>query len=164
MALRPGQPLTYTLSYKNDGVVIASGVLLTDTLPAALSSLSVTSSGPAISTLAGAPYRWQIADIAPGASGAITITGVVDPGLTADVSGTNTATPTTSVFDSDPTNNSAQTAFDVVVPRLAFTSTLPPGAKRGVAYSHQFTASGLPQPSFALTSGALPPGLALSPD
>ena len=51
MALRPGQPLTYTLSYKNDGVAIASGVLLTDTLPAALSSLSVTSSGPAISTL-----------------------------------------------------------------------------------------------------------------
>src|SRR5205823_29946 len=79
-ALRPGQPLTYTLSYKNDGVAIASGVLLTDTLPAALSGLSVSSSGPAISTtLAVAPYRWQIADIAPGTSCAITITGVVDP-------------------------------------------------------------------------------------
>jgi uncharacterized repeat protein (TIGR01451 family) len=275
VVLRPGQPLTYTLSYKNDGVAIASGVLLTDTLPAALSSLSVTSSGPTISTLAGAPYRWQIADIAPGASGAITIIGIVDPGLTADLSGANTATLTTSAFDSDPTNNSAQTAFDVVAPRLAFSSadysvaesggaalltitldapnpfadtilayatsagsaqagsdytarsgilTIPAGqtsasfsvpiiddlvpesgetvllslsnasgamlatpssatltilandgvtspqitsplplvAKRGVAYSHQFTASGLPQPSFTLTAGALPPGLALS--
>ena len=277
VALRPGQPLTYTLSYKNDGVAIASGVLLTDTLPAALNSLSVTSSGPAISALSGAPYRWQIADIAPGASGTITITGVVDPGLTSDLGGTNTATLTTSVFDSNPTNNSAQTAFNVVVPRLSFssaayrvaesggtalitvtldapnpfadtsvayatsdgsaqagsdytarsgtltipagqtsasfsvpiaddavpesgetvllslsnpsggllatpssatltilandgiappqfTSPLPPDAKRDVAYSHQFTASGLPQPSFMLTAGALPPGLTLSSD
>ena len=107
LALRPGQPLTYTLSYQNDGVAIASGVLLTDTLPAALRNLSVTSSGPAISRLPGAPYRWQIDDIAPGASGVITITGVVDPGLKVDILGVNTATLTTSTFDSDPTNNRA---------------------------------------------------------
>jgi uncharacterized repeat protein (TIGR01451 family) len=275
--LRPGQPLTYTLSYKNDGVAIASGVLLTDTLPAALGSLNVTSSGPTISALAGAPYRWKIADIAPGASGTITITGVVDPGLTADVVGANVATLTTTAFDSSSTNNSVQTAFNVVAPRLAFsgaaysvtensgaalitmtldapnpfagasvayatsdgsaqagsdytahsgiatiaagqasvsfgvpiiddgvpeggetvllslsspsgaqlavpssatltilandgiappkfTSPLPAEAKRDLAYSHQFTASGLPQPSFTLTGGALPPGLALSAD
>jgi uncharacterized repeat protein (TIGR01451 family) len=276
-ALRPGQPLTYTLSYQNDGVAIANSVLLTDTLPAVLSSISVTSSDPGISTLPGAPYSWQISDIAPGASGAITITGVVDPGLTADVGSANSARLTTSTFDSDPTNNHVQKAFAVVVPRLAFssaaysvaesgrtalitvtldapnpfadtsvayatsngsahagsdytaragtliipagrssasfslpiindvtpeggetillslssasgalltspssatltilandgiappliTSPLPLGAKRGVAYSHQFTASGLPLPSFTLTAGVLPPGLALSTD
>jgi hypothetical protein len=44
------------------------------------------------------------------------------------------------------------------------TSPLPPGAKRGVAYSYQFRAIGLPQPSFTLSAGALPPGLALSAD
>ena len=60
--------------------------------------------------------------MAPGASGTITITGVVDADLTADISTANTATLTTNTFDSDPTNNSAQTAFDVVVPRLAFGS------------------------------------------
>jgi uncharacterized repeat protein (TIGR01451 family) len=276
VVLRPGQPLTYTLRYSNDGVAIASGVLLTDTLPA-LSSLSVTSSGPAIIPVAGASYRWQIADIVPGASGAITITGVVDPGLTADVDAANTATLTTSTFDSDPTNNSAQTVFDVLVPRLAFssatysvaeqggtalvtvtldapnafadtsvayatndgsalagsdytahadtltllagqssasfsvsiaddavpeggetvllslsnasgalltapssatltilsndgvtspriTSLLPLSTTLGVAYRHQFTASGLPLPSFTLAAGALPSGLALSTD
>ncbi len=277
VVLRPGQPLTSTLSYKNDGVGIASDVLLTDTLPAALSSLSTTTSGLAITLLAGAPYRWQIADIAPGASGTITITGMVNPGLTADVSSTSIATLTTSAFDSNPSNNSAPTAFNVVAPRLAFgstvysvaesgvaalitvtlntpnpfadtsvayttsdgsalagsdytassgtltipagqnsasfsvpiaddaapegsetvllslsnasgaaltspgsatltilandgitapqiTSSLPLSARRGVAYSHQFTASGLPHPSFILTAGALPPGLTLSPD
>jgi uncharacterized repeat protein (TIGR01451 family) len=276
-ALRPGQPLTYTLSYQNDGVAIASGVLLTDTLPAALRSLSVTSSGPSISTLPGARYHWQLDDIAPGASGVITITGVVDPGLKADFLGANTATLTTSTFDSDPTNTRVQTALDVAPPRLAFssaaysvaesggaalirvtlsatnpfvdtslayatsdgsahagsdytaqagtliipagqssasfsvpilndvapeggetvllslsnaggallatpsgatltilandgiappkiTSPLPLGAKRSVAYSHLFTAIGLPQPSFILTAGVLPPGLALSAD
>jgi uncharacterized repeat protein (TIGR01451 family) len=121
-ALRPGQPLTYTLSYKNDGVAIASGVLLTDTLPTELRNLNITSSGPAISALAGAPGRWQIADMAPGASGTITITGMVDSSLTADVVSTPTATLTTRVFDSNAANNSAQTAFNVVVPRLSFGS------------------------------------------
>jgi uncharacterized repeat protein (TIGR01451 family) len=276
-ALRPGQPLTYALSYKNDGVAIASDVLLTDTLPVALRSLSVASSGPALSALAGMPYRWKIADIAPGASGTITITGVVDPDLKADILGTNTATLTTSVFDSNAGNNSAQTTFNVVVPRLSFgnaaysvgessgtalisvtlntpnpfadtsvayatsdgsaqtgsdytarsgtltipagqtsasfsvpiiddavpeggqtvllslsntsgamlalpsnasltilsndgitppqfTSPLPMDAKRDTVYSHQFTAIGLPQPSFTLSAGTLPPGLSLSPD
>jgi uncharacterized repeat protein (TIGR01451 family) len=275
VALRPGQPLTYTLSFKNDGVAIASDVLLTDTLPAALSNLIITSSGPAVSSLPGAPYRWQIADVAPGASGTITITGVVDPGLTADIGSANTATLTSGTYDSDPTNNSAQTAFDVTLPRLAFssaaysvaeysdtalitvtldapnpfadtsisyatgdggahagsdytaqsgtliipagqasasfsvpitddtvpesgetvllslssasgallttpssatltilsndgvlppqiTSPLPLSARRDTAYTHQFTATGLPQPSFTLASGVLPPGLTLS--
>jgi len=273
--LRPGQPLTYTLSYRNNGVAIASGVLLTDTLPAALTNPSVTSSGPTITKLSGAPYRWKIANMAPGASGTITISGVINPGLTADIGGANTAMLTTEVFDSNQANNSAQTAFDVIVPRLGFssasysvaeqdgtalvtvtldapnpfadasvayatsngtaksgsdytahsgmltiaagqasasfsvpiaddpvpeggetlllslsnpggaalgspnsatltilssdgiaapqiTSSAPAGAKRSVAYSHQFVASGLPLPSFVLSAGVLPPGLTLS--
>jgi uncharacterized repeat protein (TIGR01451 family) len=276
-ALRPGQPLTYTLSYTNAGVAIASGVLLTDTMPAELTGLSVTSSGPAISALAGAPYRWQIDDIAPGASGTITITGAVDSSLAADISGSTIARLTTETFDADISNNSAPTSFVVVVPRVSFSSasysvaepdraapitvtldapnpfadtsvafatsdgtaqagsdytarsgkltipagqisasfsvpigndaipeagetlqlTLsspsggalggpsiamltilasdgiappriisspPPDARRDEIYSHHFTASGMPAPSFTLTAGALPPGLALSPD
>src|SRR4029079_8376215 len=102
---------------------LATGVRLTDTLPLALNNLSVASSGPAISALAGAPYRWQIADLAPGASGTITITGVVDSSLTADVVGTNTATLATSVFDSNSANNTAQTELNIAVPRLGFSST-----------------------------------------
>ncbi|HEU5097860.1 MAG TPA: Calx-beta domain-containing protein [Roseiflexaceae bacterium] len=120
--LRPGQPLTYSLRYQNNGVALASGVVLTDTVPAALTNLSVSSSGPALTALPGAPYRWQIADLAPGASGAITITGVIKPGLTADVGGANIATVTTEVFDSDAANNSAQTILDVRVPQLQFSS------------------------------------------
>jgi hypothetical protein len=45
-----------------------------------------------------------------------------------------------------------------------FISAPPPEATRDLAYSHQFTASGFPQPSFTLSAGTLPPGLALSPE
>jgi uncharacterized repeat protein (TIGR01451 family) len=275
--LLPGQPLSYTLRYQNNGVAVASSVLMTDTVPAVLSNLSVTSSGPAITLLPGAPYRWQIADMAPGATGAITITGAVKPDLKADVAGSNTATLTTTAFDSDAANNNTQSALNVTVPRLLFssasystvehdgsalitvtldapnpfadasvayatsdgtanagsdymakagvltipagqanasfsvpiaddplpeggetvllslsnagsaaigipgtatltilsndgiaapqiTSSPPPSARRGMAYSHQFVASGLPLPSFVLSAGTLPPGLTLSPE
>jgi lysyl endopeptidase len=45
----------------------------------------------------------------------------------------------------------------------AFTSGAPLGGATGVAYSHTFTASGFPAPSFVVTSGELPAGLALDP-
>jgi hypothetical protein len=48
-----------------------------------------------------------------------------------------------------------------VVP--AFTSGPPPAGTFNVAYSHTFTASGAPAPTFSLTSGTLPGGLALAP-
>jgi uncharacterized delta-60 repeat protein len=42
-----------------------------------------------------------------------------------------------------------------------FTSGPPPQGITQTAYSHMFTASGVPTPSFMLTAGALPPGLQL---
>ena len=48
-------------------------------------------------------------------------------------------------------------------PRI--TSTSPPAATTvGAPYSHTFTASGWPTPTFSLAAGSLPPGLALSGD
>jgi hypothetical protein len=44
-----------------------------------------------------------------------------------------------------------------------FTSNAPPGTGTlGVAYSHTYTATGNPAPTFAVTAGALPTGLALN--
>ena len=46
----------------------------------------------------------------------------------------------------------------------AFTSALPPAtAPTRILYTHNFTASGAPAATFAVTAGALPPGLTLSP-
>jgi hypothetical protein len=41
------------------------------------------------------------------------------------------------------------------------TSAAPPNGTDGVAYSHTYTATGNPAPTFALTLGAFPPGLSL---
>ncbi|MBL8523250.1 MAG: hypothetical protein JNN20_06155 [Betaproteobacteria bacterium] len=43
-----------------------------------------------------------------------------------------------------------------------FTGNPPPGGNFNTAYSYTFTASGTPAPTFARTSGTLPPGLSLS--
>lgn len=46
----------------------------------------------------------------------------------------------------------------------AFTADTPPAtATNGTAYAYTFAASGDPAPTFAVTSGALPPGLTLNP-
>ncbi len=45
---------------------------------------------------------------------------------------------------------------------LIVTSAAPAAAKVGKPYVHQFTATGVPKPTFSLTAGTLPPGLALS--
>jgi uncharacterized delta-60 repeat protein len=43
----------------------------------------------------------------------------------------------------------------------AFTSATPADGRVGMAYTHTFTASGFPLPTFYVTSGSLPPGLTL---
>jgi uncharacterized repeat protein (TIGR01451 family) len=118
--LKPGQPLTYTLAFTNSGVVTATNVLITDTLPTQLTSLNVAGSGPAIAQLPGTPYRWQVADLAPGASGSITISGKARADLTGDVSTINKAMIGTSTVESDTTDNSAQAQLSVTVPRVRF--------------------------------------------
>jgi uncharacterized delta-60 repeat protein len=45
----------------------------------------------------------------------------------------------------------------------SFTSPTPPQAIKGVPYTHTFTASGSPAPTFTVTSGTLPSGMLLQP-
>nr|WP_255603970.1 MBG domain-containing protein [Oscillochloris sp. ZM17-4] len=45
----------------------------------------------------------------------------------------------------------------------AFDSAAPPAGSYGASYSHTFTASGEPAPSFSVTTNTLPPGLSLNP-
>lgn len=78
----PGQVVTYTLSFANNGDVLATGVVITDFLPAEIQVGGVLSSGVAVTDSHYVPaYVWQVADLAPGDSGTITITGVVSAGL-----------------------------------------------------------------------------------
>lgn len=87
----PGQPVTYTLSFTVAGDIVAAGVWVSDTLPAALTGASFSSSLPASDSGAQPGFRWELGDLAPGASGVITVTGVIDPGLTGDATIVNRA-------------------------------------------------------------------------
>jgi uncharacterized repeat protein (TIGR01451 family) len=74
----PNQPVSYVLSFSNQGDTLASGVILEDPIPTALTNLSWTSSGVEVTELSPG-YVWQIADLLPEAGGTITVTGTIRP-------------------------------------------------------------------------------------
>ncbi len=84
LAAAPGATLTYTLAFSNVGTALASGVIITDVVPVSLTVQSVISHGVMITaTQAGQTYTWMVQDLAPGAGGVITLTGVLSQPLAA---------------------------------------------------------------------------------
>jgi uncharacterized repeat protein (TIGR01451 family) len=115
----PGQLLTYTLVYSNAGPNVAAGVRLTDIVPANLTAISYTSSGAALTPVGIMQYAWQVANLAPGAGGVVTITGVLSGGLHGTAF-TNIATITATTSDSNASNNSSSVSVTVAnVPPVA---------------------------------------------
>jgi uncharacterized repeat protein (TIGR01451 family) len=74
---RPGEAITYTLAFINNGALIATHVVLTDIVPANVSVTGIVSAGVSITQTAGVSYAWQIQDLRPNDSGVITITGLL---------------------------------------------------------------------------------------
>src|SRR5438093_352169 len=62
-----GANLTYTLAYSNTGTANATGVVLTDTVPANTTFVSATVGG----TLASGVSTWSAGNLAAGASGSV---------------------------------------------------------------------------------------------
>ena len=126
----PGQMLTYTLTYINHGPGAATNVLITDiesiTVSIILTNVSYVYSGAEITLVGSISYTFQVADLAPGTGGIVTVTGVISPDLASDTSFTNTATITASIsattVDTDTTNNSDVVTMTVILPRVSFSS------------------------------------------
>lgn len=110
----PGDIITYTITFGNDGTDIATGVTITDVLPVGLVNTSYISSGAIITPVIGSDYAWQVADLAPDAGGVITITATVDPTLSESLTIVNTAVIRANA-DSNNANNSDTAAVDVTV-------------------------------------------------
>lgn len=108
--LGPGYPFTYTLVYTNYGPSGGEGVVITDLLPITMTgNVAYSFSGPAITAIGGEPFVWSVssAGLVAGASGRITVTGIVSaaPGFTGLI--TNTARIGTTQNDITPTNDLA---------------------------------------------------------
>jgi uncharacterized repeat protein (TIGR01451 family) len=74
----PGDSIVYTLEYENLGSGEATGVTVTDTIPA---DVTFDGSNPNYDDLTGSTYTWNIGTVAGYGSGTITITVIVNVGV-----------------------------------------------------------------------------------
>ncbi len=96
-----GTDLTYTLVATNDGPSDATGVVVTDTVPAGTTFVSADGGG----VEAAGTVTWNVGTLADGDAATIHVTVHVDPARTADIS--NTATVGSGVVDPDASDDTA---------------------------------------------------------
>jgi uncharacterized repeat protein (TIGR01451 family) len=104
--VRPGDLLTYTVTFINAGPDVAVGVVLTDAIPALLIDPVIVYASPEVLTpTTGITFAWMITDLVSGEGGIIQIRAVVDPAAQVGDVITNQAQIATTIHDLDPTNN-----------------------------------------------------------
>lgn len=105
--IHPGDVLTYTLIFSNTGKDIATGIIITDIFPSALTAPYVSSNITITDTGHVPRYVWSVQNLPPGVSGVITITAKVTSTWNSETSFTNIATITTNAIETDTSNNVA---------------------------------------------------------
>jgi CSLREA domain-containing protein len=108
----PNQPITYTLTFTNVASAMLPRLTITDALPAqVVTPLTISSSLP-ITQTSSDPYIWQVHNLPPGASGTITVSGVLSDVLPRGLI-TNTVTIATIASEANLTNNAASASITV---------------------------------------------------
>jgi uncharacterized repeat protein (TIGR01451 family) len=111
--VRAGSLVSYTLTYRNDGLSLARAAAMTDTLPAGFGTPGSAPPG----VLSGGTLTWSLGDLAPGASGMVVVTGTLTAsGVT--VTRTNRAEIASQTADPDSRNNQAAATTVVQAPDL----------------------------------------------
>jgi len=124
----PGQTLTYTLRYGNDGALAAgnaTNVTIVDNYDETrLTNITLNDPG---CTDNGTQITCVLNDLAPGITGlTVTYTGVVAMGLPNGDIINNTATITSAEVDANPADNTASASVTVIPPELTVTKTVNP--------------------------------------
>ena len=110
-----GDDVVFTVTVVNNGPAEATGVVVSDALPAGLTLVSATPSVGAYSVASGS---WDVGTLANGATATLTITATVAPG-TGGQTLVNVASAPTLVDQSDDDSNNAASASVVVSKRIA---------------------------------------------
>jgi uncharacterized repeat protein (TIGR01451 family) len=101
----PGQTITYTIVYSNAGGDTASGVVITDRVPVAVTMPAWVNSGAIITKRMATQFVWDVEPLSPGEGGTITITAQVSDTVDAPTVFTNTAQIAATTTDNDAGNN-----------------------------------------------------------
>lgn len=111
-----GSPITFQLTFANNGAGRAEKVVISDILPAGIINPSFTSTGVPVTLTGNKPYVWNVGALDPGAGGVITINGTLspDPNSYASFTLTNTATISTPTQQSDTSNDQSSTVTQAV--------------------------------------------------
>ena len=147
--------LTYTISVTNFGPSSASGVVVTDALPAGVTFVSASGNG----INSGGVVNWTLGTLANGAVSNVTVT------VTAPASGslTNVASVSTTTGDPNPTNNTSIPVITTVTPvaDVGIGKTGPAGvlANSNVVYTISVTNFGPSSASGVVVTDALPAGV-----
>ena len=154
----PGQQLTYTITVTNSGTGPATGVVVNDTLPAALTN--VVTSGCAEDPNGGAVCT--LGTIAGGASASYTITGTVSPSAPSTI--TNTATlsatgiPADAFDDSDTEQTTVSIGADLDLEKVLVT-TGPVTEGQEIVFRFDVTNNGPSDATGVTVTDVLPAGL-----
>ncbi|MDM8521432.1 Calx-beta domain-containing protein [Anaerolineales bacterium HSG6] len=161
----PGDTITYTISFTNNGPHLATEVIITDTIPVSVNVTSVISNGTIAITDTDAvtpTYVFSVANMLINDTGTITFVGTLSDPLTAGTF-TNTVEITTTTVDSDTLNNTATAAITVSgSPELTLTKTVnddTPMAGSLITYTIVVSNGGMVDATGAVISDTMPTGL-----
>ena len=155
----PGEAITFTLTLANAGNLPATGIAVTDTMPAPLWGLAFTSTLTVTDTGHISPYVWLVRDLAPGQGGLITVSGVLTVPLAA---GTYTNTAVIGAEgDAQAENNTAVTTFIVPNVAPAFISAPLTTTVQGAPYAYTATAGDKNGDALTIAATLLPAWLTL---
>jgi uncharacterized repeat protein (TIGR01451 family) len=119
--LSPGSNVTYTLAFTNTGLATAHHVVVDNVLSSSLVDPEIVSTGSVVVTRTGSFLTWDVADLATGESGIITITATISEAFSGVL--VNPVSIATSAVDIDTANNAPDPmATAVYVPPEAVTA------------------------------------------
>jgi uncharacterized repeat protein (TIGR01451 family) len=152
--VNPGANITYTLSYSNTGNTSATGVVLSDTLPANTSYVSSTGGG----ALSSGTVTWSVASLSAGASGSVQLVVKVASPL---ANGTLITNGTFSVgsAQTNPVNGSPITTTVTSTPTMTLSVTDAPDpvqAGANLTYTLTYGNSGTANATGVVISDAVP--------